>query len=78
METSMLPKNQRLVLEVVQKLCAFLYSTGVAATMRCQHCNSEVEDIQHLLLQCPWSIQAWDFLEFECGKQLDSLQSTVA
>ena len=27
-----------------------LYSRGLASTMRCQHCNNEVENLRHLLL----------------------------
>ena len=53
----------------------YLYTRGLVMTMRCPRCNEEAEDLQHLLLQCPWSMEIWLALEAECGTQEGSFQS---
>lgn len=56
---------------------AFLYARGLALNLRCQRCNDEVEDLQHLLFHSSWSVEVWHALEQECSKPAGSLQSNT-
>ena len=53
----------------------FLFSRGLVANLRCPRCNDEVEDLHHMLLQCPCSLEVRHCFQAECGPSLGSLQS---
>ena len=80
MEVVELSTHQVLVLESLQWLPSnktFLYSRGLATNLRCPRCEVEVEDLHHLLLQCPWSLEVWQALEADYRLVSGSLQSNT-
>ena len=48
----------------------FLFSKGLASNTCCPRCNAEVEDLRHLIVQCPWSGEVWQAVGFDCGIQV--------